>query len=134
MRSANCAKSKRRRGEPIWLKLDETASIVAELKRPCCPQPALETISHVSGADRAIGTVAVSENCARFQNIGFLLPIVVLANTRRSLALLMSADNAIPLGLHECDRDEAAKHAYREGSGEIWVSRERRGAELLGSR
>jgi hypothetical protein len=76
-----------------------------------------------------------SQKIARdFKTLDFCYQSWVLANTRRSLALLMSADNAIPLGLHECDRDEAAKHAYREGSGEIRVSGERRGAELLGSR
>ena len=45
--------------------------------------------------------------------------------------LMISADKAIPLGLLINELvTNSAKHAYPDGSGEIRVSGERRGAEL----
>ena len=44
---------------------------------------------------------------------------------------MISADEAIPLGLLNNELvTKSAKHAYPDGSGEIRVSGERRGAEL----
>jgi two-component system, sensor histidine kinase PdtaS len=45
--------------------------------------------------------------------------------------MMISADKAIPLGLLINELvTNSAKHAYHDGSGEIDVSGERRGAEL----
>jgi hypothetical protein len=92
----------------------------------------LKTISRYQ-APIALSALRPSQKIARdFKTSDFCYQSWVLANTRRSLALLMSADNAIPLGLMNVIVTNSAKHAYPEGSGEIRVSGERRGAELLG--
>jgi two-component sensor histidine kinase len=75
----------------------------------------------------------VCENCARFQyifatNLGYL-------RTPADHLRFDVGRNAIPPGLlMNVIVTNFAKHAYPEGSGEIRVSGERRGAELLGSR